>query len=81
LADFRKLWKTIRRLTAADHELDEVAGKPVLISCRFDRDRERGVPFLSALSLTELEDGARPAKIKRMASAFEHNDLAKALAL
>ena len=81
MADLRKLWKTNGRLTAADHELDEVAGKPVLLSCRFGRDGERGVPFLSTLSITGLKDGARPAEIKRMASAFEHDDLAKALAL
>ena len=85
MSDFRKRWKTDRRPTAADHALDDVAGKPVLISCRFDRDGERRVLFLSALSIMGLKDNertrARTTEIKRMASAFKHDDLVRAPAL
>jgi len=46
-------------ITVADHAVLEVAGKPVLISRRFDRDGERRIPFLSALSMMGLKDGER----------------------
>lgn len=39
------------------HDLVEVAGRPVLLSRRFDRDGERRIPFLSALSMMGLKDG------------------------
>jgi serine/threonine-protein kinase HipA len=46
-------------ITVADHALHEVAGKPVLISRRFDREGERRIPFLSALSMMGIRDGER----------------------
>lgn len=46
-------------IDTADHAVDEVAGKTVLISRRFDRDGERRIPFLSALSMMGLKDGER----------------------
>lgn len=39
------------------HELLEVAGKPVLLSRRFDRDGQRRIPFLSAIAMTGSKDG------------------------
>lgn len=41
------------------HELIRVAGKPVLLSRRFDRDGQTRIPFLSALSMLGLADGER----------------------
>lgn len=41
------------------HDLQQVAGKPVLISWRFDRSGEIRTPFLSAMSLLQLKDGDR----------------------
>ncbi len=41
------------------HDLVTVAGRPVLLSRRFDREGERRIPFLSALSMTGLKDGDR----------------------
>ena len=38
-------------------ELLEVAGKPVLLSRRFDRARDQRIPFLSGLSMMGLKDG------------------------
>lgn len=46
-------------IRAADHELHEVAGRPVLLSRRFDRDGDERIPFLSAMSMTEHRDGER----------------------
>ena len=65
--DYRiELWEAIALdlarqagITVADHALHEVADKAVLISRRFDRDGERRIPFLSALSMMGLKDGER----------------------
>ena len=38
-------------------ELRDVAGKPLLLSRRFDRAGERRIPFLSGLSMMGLKDG------------------------
>jgi serine/threonine-protein kinase HipA len=40
-----------------EHELIRVAGKPVMLSRRFDRADGVRVPFLSALSMMRLKDG------------------------
>ena len=42
-----------------DYELIRVAGKPILLSRRFDRTGGTRVPFLSALSMLGLRDGER----------------------
>ena len=42
-----------------EHELIRIAGKPVLLSRRFDRNNETRIPFLSALSMMGLKDGER----------------------
>jgi serine/threonine-protein kinase HipA len=39
------------------HELFRVAGKPILLSHRFDRTDGTRIPFLSALSMMGLKDG------------------------
>ncbi len=39
--------------------LETVAGKPILLSYRFDRSGNTRIPFLSALSLMGLKDGER----------------------
>ena len=42
-----------------DHELVRVAGRPVMLSRRFDRTLATRIPFLSALSMSGLKDGER----------------------
>jgi serine/threonine-protein kinase HipA len=42
-----------------EHELIRVAGKPVMLSRRFDRTEGKRVPFLSGLSMMGLKDGER----------------------
>lgn len=39
------------------HELLQVAGEPVLLSRRFDRDERGRIPFLSAMAMTGSRDG------------------------
>lgn len=46
-------------LTVSRHELVTVAGRSILLSKRFDRDGETRIPFLSALSMMQLQDGNR----------------------
>lgn len=63
--DYRiELWEAVAiqlaqsaGVTVAPTDLIEVAGTPVLLSRRFDRDGERRIPFLSALSMMGLKDG------------------------
>lgn len=65
--DYRiELWEAIALdlarqagITVADYALHAVDGKAVLISRRFDRDGERRIPFLSALSMMGIKDGER----------------------
>lgn len=61
-----ELWESIgltlaRRagIRTPEHELRHVAGRPVLLSRRFDRTAGTRVPFLSALSMLRLKDGER----------------------
>lgn len=44
-------------IRSAAHDLVVAGGKPVLLSHRFDREGERRIPFLSALSMMGLRDG------------------------
>lgn len=41
------------------HELHRVAGRAVLVSWRFDRQGNKRIPFLSAMSMLQLKDGDR----------------------
>jgi serine/threonine-protein kinase HipA len=41
------------------HELLRIAGKPVLLSRRFDRSEGQRIPFVSAMALTSGTDGER----------------------
>ncbi|WP_349323054.1 type II toxin-antitoxin system HipA family toxin [Asticcacaulis sp. MM231] len=59
-------------ITVAEHRLEEVANKQVLISKRFDRMGERRVPFLSAMSMLALKDGER-ASYPDLVEALTHN--------
>jgi len=61
-----ELWEAVALDLAAlagirtsEHNLIRIAGKPVLISRRFDRGESARIPYLSALSMLGLTDGAR----------------------
>ncbi|NND73199.1 MAG: HipA domain-containing protein [Rhodothermales bacterium] len=41
------------------HELQRIGDRAVLISWRFDREHDRRIPFLSAMSLLQAKDGER----------------------
>ncbi|MDR1647212.1 MAG: type II toxin-antitoxin system HipA family toxin [Zoogloeaceae bacterium] len=46
-------------IETARHQLLTVAGKPVLLSCRFDRIGKKRIPFLLAMSVSGARDGER----------------------
>jgi len=60
------------------HELIRVAGQPVLLSRRFDRDGPKRVPFLSALSMLGLKDGERGSYPELVDALTEHGSEAQA---
>ena len=58
----------------------DVVGRPVSLITRFDRDRSRRIPFLSAMSLLGIEDGDEAtytdiAEVIRMHSSAPTEDL------
>ena len=68
------------RLDVPDIRLQDVAGRPVALIKRFDRQENRRIPFLSAMSFLGLNDGDDAtytdiAEIIRMYSSAPTEDL------
>ena len=68
------------RLNVPDIRLQDVAGRPVALIKRFDRQENRRIPFLSAMSFLGLNDGDEAtytdiAEIIRMYSSAPTEDL------
>lgn len=59
-------------------ELLQVAGKPVLLSRRFDRDGQRRIPFLSAMAMTGSKDGETGSYPEIVDALTQHGAQAKA---
>ncbi len=59
------------------HALLQVAGKPVLLSRRFDRDNGWRIPFLSAMSMTGSRDGERGSYPELVDALTAHGAQAK----
>lgn len=51
-------------VSVARSELKGIAGRNVLITRRFDRDKEARIPFLSAMSMLEASDGDRRSYVE-----------------
>lgn len=60
-----------------EHALLQVAGKPVLLSRRFDRDNGWRIPFLSAMSMTGSRDGERGSYPELVDALTAHGAQAK----
>jgi serine/threonine-protein kinase HipA len=60
-----------------EHALLQVAGKPVLLSRRFDRDNDWRIPFLSAMSMTGSRDGERGSYPELVDALTAHGAQAK----
>jgi serine/threonine-protein kinase HipA len=60
-----------------EHELLPVAGKPVLLSRRFDRENGWRIPFLSAMSMTGSRDGERGSYPELVDALTAHGACAK----
>ena len=65
-------------ISTPHHELLEVAGKPVLLSRRFDRTGSIRIPFLSAMSMTGSRDGQRGSYPELVDSLTQHGAKARA---
>ena len=79
-----ELWESValtlaRRagIRAPDHELLQVAGRPVMLARRFDRAGNTRVPFLSALSMLGLKDGERGSYPELVDSLARHGERAR----
>ena len=59
------------------HEIHRVGDKPVLISWRFDREGERRIPFLSAMSMLQARDGERASYPEIVDELSQHGANAK----
>ena len=80
-----ELWEAVALQLAAsagirapDNELIRVAGKPVLLSRRFDREDQTRIPFLSALSIMGLKDGDRASYPELVDVLTQHGSQAAA---
>ena len=67
-------------INVAPTTLLEVAGRPVSLITRFDRDQDRRIPFISAMTLLGLNDGDEAtytdiAEVIRMYSSAPTEDL------
>lgn len=59
-------------IATPQHELIEVAGKPVMLSRRFDRDGKIRIPFLSAMAMMGAKDGERGSYPEMVDALAEH---------
>jgi serine/threonine-protein kinase HipA len=57
-------------LRVPESRLVEVEGRPVLVSRRFDRDRERRLPFLSAMAMLGANEGEEDHSYLEIADAI-----------
>lgn len=64
-------------ISTPDHELIEVAGKPVLLSQRFDRVGRTRIPFLSAMAMMGAKDGERGSYPEMVDTLSAHGAQAK----
>ncbi len=82
--DYRiELWEAVAltlankaEIETADHQLQDIAGKSVLISKRFDRTGNARIPFLSGLSMMGLRDGERGSYPELVDALGQHGSCA-----
>ncbi|TDQ99471.1 serine/threonine-protein kinase HipA [Paraburkholderia silvatlantica] len=65
-------------ISTPHHELLQVAGKPVLLSRRFDRAGSFRIPFLSAMSMSGSRDGQRGSYPELVDALTQHGAKARA---
>jgi serine/threonine-protein kinase HipA len=64
-------------IATPQHELIKVAGKPVLLSRRFDRAGSERIPFLSAMAMMAAKDGERGSYPEMVDALSSHGAQAK----
>lgn len=65
-------------INTAEHALHNIAGKPVLLSQRFDRDGQDRIPFLSAMAMTQHRDGERGSYLDILDALTQNGATARA---
>lgn len=65
-------------ITVAKHELQKINEKPVLLSWRFDRNKQERILFLSAMSLLQAKDGERASYVEIVDELSQHGANTKA---
>jgi serine/threonine-protein kinase HipA len=64
-------------ITVPDARIEDVGGKPVLITRRFDRDGRRRIPFLSAMSMLGARDNETVSYMEIADALRQHGAMPK----
>jgi serine/threonine-protein kinase HipA len=79
-----ELWEAVAfalarraRIRTPEHELIRVADKPVMLSRRFDRAKDKRIPFLSGLSMMGLKDGEHGSYPELVDVLTQHGAMAR----
>lgn len=65
-------------ITVPPHELHEIAGRPVLVIRRFDRERARRLGYVSAMTMLGARDGEQGSYLEIAETIEEHSPHAAA---
>ncbi len=65
-------------ITIPAHQLHELAGRPVLVLRRFDRDAERRLGYVSAMTMLSARDGEQGSYLEIAETLEEHSSHAAA---
>ncbi len=65
-------------ITVPTHQLHEIAGRPVLVLRRFDRDAERRLGYVSAMTMLGARDGEQGSYLEIAETLEEHSSHAAA---
>jgi len=63
-------------ITTADFRVETIVGLPVLILARFDRNKSRRIPFLSAMSMLNASDRESHSYLEIVDALRQHGSLA-----
>jgi len=71
-------WQKNPAIPVPAARVENIAGKPVLLLRRFDRDGERRIPFLSAMSMLGSKDNETRSYLEIVDALRQHGAAAKA---
>jgi serine/threonine-protein kinase HipA len=59
-------------IRVATHDIVDNNGRPIFLSRRFDRNKSKRIPFLSAMSMTQHQDGERGSYLEIVDAITQH---------